>query len=118
MDDGYSPVGILLLIGFILLEAAFYGFGAAVQNMDEDELEESAGKGDASAARLLKVMEGPGRLIHMIQLTTHLVGILIGAVLLPVLAGRTSHLVRSFFPAAGTAAWYADPVWWLSLIHI
>lgn len=118
MDDGYSPVGILLLIGFILLEAAFYGFGAAVQNMDEDELEESAGKGDASAARLLKVMEGPGRLIHTIQLTTHLVGILIGAVLLPVLAGRTSHLVRSFFPAAGTAAWYANPVWWLQAVLV
>ena len=30
MDDGYSPVSILVLIGFILLEAVFYGFGAAI----------------------------------------------------------------------------------------
>ena len=37
-DDGFSPVGILLLIGFILLEAAFYGFGSAIQSVDEDEL--------------------------------------------------------------------------------
>ena len=32
MDDGYSPVSILVLIGFILLEAVFYGFGSAIQN--------------------------------------------------------------------------------------
>lgn len=33
MDDGYSPVSILVLIGFILLEAVFYGFGSAIQNV-------------------------------------------------------------------------------------
>ena len=32
MDDGYPPVSILILIGFILLEAVFYGFGSAIQN--------------------------------------------------------------------------------------
>ena len=68
MDDGYSPVGILLLIGFILLEAAFYGFGSAIQNMDEDELEEEAGKGDAAAARMLRVIENPANLINTIQI--------------------------------------------------
>ena len=70
MDDGYSPVGILLLIGFILLEAAFYGFGSAIQNMDEDELEEEAGKGDAAAARMLRVIENPANLINTIQIMT------------------------------------------------
>ena len=42
MDDGYSPVSILVLIGFILLEAVFYGFGSAIQNVNEGKLEEEA----------------------------------------------------------------------------
>ena len=68
MDDGFSPVGILLLIGFILLEAAFYGFGSAIQSVDEDELKEEADRGDKRAVRLLDMMENPGRLINTIQL--------------------------------------------------
>ena len=39
MDDGSSPVSILLLMGFILLEAVFYGFGAAIQNVNEGKLD-------------------------------------------------------------------------------
>ena len=41
MDDGYSPVSMLILILFILLEGAFYGFGAAVHNINEMKLEKS-----------------------------------------------------------------------------
>ena len=46
MDDGYSPVSILVLIGFILLEAVFYGFGSAIQNVNEGKLEEEARQGN------------------------------------------------------------------------
>ena len=114
MDDGYSPVGILLLIGFILLEAAFYGFGSAIQSVDEDELKEEADRGDKRAVRLLDMMENPGRLINTIQLTTHLLGILVGAVFLPVQIQRVIRLVQGWFPALGGegAVWYGDPGWW------
>ena len=40
MDDGYSPFSMLLLIGFIGLEACFYGFGAAIQNVNPGKLEQ------------------------------------------------------------------------------
>ena len=56
----------MLLIGFILLEAAFYGFGSAIQSVDEDELKEEADRGDKRAVRLLDMMENPGRLINTI----------------------------------------------------
>ena len=49
MDDGYSPVSMLILILFILLEGAFYGFGAAVQNINEMKLEADAAEGNGKA---------------------------------------------------------------------
>ena len=114
MDDGYSPVGILLLIGFILLEAAFYGFGSAIQVMDEDELQEEAEKGDKRAVRLLDMIQNPGRLVNTIQLTTHLLGILAGAIFLPVQIGRAVIFAERWIPVLGedTAAWYISPGWW------
>ena len=105
MDDGYSPVGILLLIGFILLEAAFYGFGSAIQNMDEDELEEEAGKGDAAAARMLRVIENPANLINTIQIMTHLVGMIMGAIFIPVLIVR----MGAGRPCIGNQPGYINP---------
>lgn len=113
MDDGYSPVGILLLIGFILLEAAFYGFGSAIQNMDEDELEEEAGKGDAAAARMLRVIENPANLINTIQIMTHLVGMIMGAIFIPVLIVRMGRLTQTWFPSADGIRWYENPGWWV-----
>ena len=61
MDDGYSPVSILVLIGFILLEAVFYGFGSAIQNVNEGKLEDEARQGNRKAARLLEIVNRPGR---------------------------------------------------------
>lgn len=84
MDDGYSPVSILILIGFILLEGAFYGFGSAIQNVNEGKLEDEAKEGNKKAARLLEFVNRPGRFIHTIQITTHLIGMITGAVILPV----------------------------------
>ncbi len=93
MDDGYSPVSMLILILFILLEGAFYGFGAAVQNVSEAKLEEDAQGGSAKAGRLLEIIRAPGRLIHTIQVTTHLIGLIIGAVILP---GHVRGLTNRF----------------------
>ena len=30
MDDGYWPLSILILVGFILIDAVLYGFGSAI----------------------------------------------------------------------------------------
>ena len=87
MDDGYPPVSILILIGFILLEAMFYGFGSAIQNVNEGKLEEEAAGGNKKAARLLEIVNRPVRFVHTIQVTTHLMGMIIGAAILPAMIG-------------------------------
>lgn len=79
MDDGYSPFSMLLLIGFIGLEACFYGFGAAIQNVNPGKLEQDLEKGRGRAGRLLRVVNRPGRFVNAIQIMTHLIGLTTGA---------------------------------------
>lgn len=119
MDDGYSPVSILLLIGFIFLEAVFYGFGSAIQNVNEGKLEEEMEGGSEKAARLLRIVNRPTRFVNTIQITTHLVGIITGIFILPVLVQSTSRhfrslagLVSGHAPYGTGTAWYANPLWW------
>lgn len=124
MDDGYSPVSILVLIGFILLEAVFYGFGSAIQNVNEGKLEEEARQGNRKAARLLEIVNRPGRFVHTIQITTHLIGMITGAVILPVLVNGLMRHVHIFKPMAGWYAgtsggpWYLDSMWWEQILFM
>ncbi|MGN0371704.1 MAG: hemolysin family protein [Enterocloster sp.] len=113
MDDGYSPVSILLLVGFVLLEAVFYGFGSAIQNLNEGKLEEETD--NKKAVRLLEVINRPGRFVHTIQVTTHLIGMITGAVILPVQIRQLMGHVHLFGPdIVGQAAsvWYKNGLWW------
>lgn len=127
MDDGYSPVSIMVLIGFILLEAVFYGFGSAIQNVNEGKLEDEAGEGNKKAARLLEIVNRPGRFVHTIQITTHLIGMITGAVILPVqVNGLMKHIhlfgskVWQETGMAGAAKypWYLDSIWWEQALSI
>lgn len=119
MDDGNSPVSFIVLIGVILLEAVFYGFGAAIQNVNEGKLEEDAEAGNGKAARLLRIVTQPGRFVNTIQISTHLVGIVTGIFILPVMVNTVAAHFRFYLLGRwkevleGTQpAWYADPMWW------
>lgn len=89
MDDGYSLVSIIIFIGFILLDAAFYGFGSAVQNLNVGNLEKDAEEGDQKAARLLQIIDRPARFIYTVQVSATLIGMITGAFVL-------DHLKVSF----------------------
>ncbi|MDO5416386.1 MAG: hemolysin family protein [Lachnospiraceae bacterium] len=82
MDDGYSPLSWMLLIGFIVLEACFYGFGAAIQNVNAGKLEQDMEAGSRKAGSLLRIVNRPTRFVNAIQIMTHLVGIVTGAYIL------------------------------------
>ncbi len=110
MDGSFSPVSILVLAGFIVWEAVCYGFGAAIQSVNEGRLEEAAEQGNQKAARLLAIIKEPGRLIHTTQITTHLIGMVTGAVIFPVLLGQLMRHMSLF--EGGGGAWYGDPLWW------
>lgn len=76
------PLSLLLLVGFILLEACFYGFGAAIQNVNAGKLEQDMENGSRRAARLLRVVNRPGRFVNTIQIMTHIIGMITGSYLL------------------------------------
>lgn len=124
MDDGYSPVSIVVFIGFILLEAVFYGFGSAIQNVNEGKLEDEAGRGNKRAARLLEIVNRPGRFVHTIQITTHLIGMITGAVILPIQVRELMKHVHLFkrldwdMPGAVTRPWYLNSMWWEETLFV
>lgn len=94
MDDGYWPVSILILAGFILLDAILYGFGAAIQNMNVNSLEKEAEEGNEKAARLLEMINQPGAFINTVQVVTNLIGIAAGAYVLQRLGFLFRLLIR------------------------
>lgn len=124
MDDGYSPVSILVLIGFILMEAVFYGFGSAIQNVNEGKLEDEADGGNKKAARLLEIVNRPGRFVHTIQITTHLIGMITGAVILPIQVRELMkhfHIFKNlewYMPGTVLEPWYSSTAWWEETLFI
>lgn len=82
MDDGNPLLRLLLLIGFIILDAVFYGFGAAIQNMNTNDLEKEMENGNGRAGKLLHIGNKPGRFVNTIHLTSNLIGMITGALVL------------------------------------
>ena len=83
MDDGYGSLRILFYAVSILLLAALYGFGAAIQQMNEGDLEKRKEDGDKEAERLLKVMEKPLLFINTVVFATGFFCMVCGVFLLP-----------------------------------
>ena len=82
MDEGYSPLSVVLFLVFIGLEAAFYGLGSAIQNVSETDLEKDAETGNKKAAWLLKVMEQPKYFVYSLQAVTNAIGLVLGSYVL------------------------------------
>lgn len=94
MDDGYWPLSILILAGFILIDAVLYGFGSAIQNLNANSLEKEAEEGNERAGRLLRLINKPAEFINTVQVTTNLIGIVAGAFVLRRLGTLFQLLVR------------------------
>lgn len=82
MDDSYWPLSLALFIAFLVVDAVFYGFGAAIQNVNVNDLEKEMLNGNKKAQRLLRIVNRPTRFVNSIQIVTNLIGIVIGAYIL------------------------------------
>lgn len=81
MDDGSSPLwGCIIFLIFIVFNGILYGFGAAIQNVRENEIERLAEEGDKKSILLQKMLEKPARLVQTIQIVATLLSILTGYV--------------------------------------
>lgn len=82
MDDGYWPLSFILFFVFVVLEAMFYGFGAAVKNMNESSLEREAELGSRRAKKLLRIINRPSGFVNSVQVTTTIISMVTGAFIL------------------------------------
>jgi len=93
MDDGYWSFRLILFLVFILLEAAFYGFGAAIQNLNQGNLEKELERGNEKARKLFGMASQPSRLVNSTQIITNVVGMVLGAYMLEQWSGKVEMAV-------------------------
>lgn len=103
MDDDSGPTAsIIFFIVLLLIDMFFYGFGAALDSLNEKEIERKADEEkDKRSIRLKKMIGNPTDFVNTSQLVTTLVNVTIGAVHLGLLLQAISqglHLltVRQF----------------------
>lgn len=67
MEDGGSPyIGLIVLLPFLLAQAALHGFWAALGNQNESSLEKLSEEGNEKAGLLLRFLSQPDRSVHMV----------------------------------------------------
>ena len=86
MDDGGPTASIIFFVVLLFIDMFFYGFGAAVDSLNEKEIERRAEEEkDKKSVRLKAIISNPTEYINTVQLITTLINIVIGAVHLSLL---------------------------------
>lgn len=77
MEDTDAASYFILLIGLLVIDIICYGFGAAIQELGEADVEKIGGK---KAERLTDIIKIPTRFVNTLQLLVTLVNVVLGAV--------------------------------------
>lgn len=96
-----STIGVVVFLAFIVTNIVLYGFAAAIQAMNESEVEKLAQEGDTKAAKILKFMKDPAKLVTTIQVAAVTINIIMGAFVLRAFEKMT---VRSNWVTLGISA--------------
>lgn len=95
MDDGGPTASIIIYAALLLIDMFFYGFGAAVNSLNENEIERRAEEDrDKKSIRLRAIIGNPIEYVNTVQLITTLINIVIGTVHLRVLQGSLSRRLQ------------------------
>lgn len=88
MEDGGPTASIIFYFIFLLVDIFFYGFGAALQTINEAEVERKAEEEqDKKSLKLMQIINKTPQYVNTVQLITTLINLMIGAVHLGVLRG-------------------------------
>ncbi|MCI6996597.1 MAG: hemolysin family protein [Eubacterium sp.] len=98
MESGDGPLaGCIVLFVFIIFNSILYGFGSAIQHLNESEIEKKAEEGDKKSRILMKMLVRPEDLVSTIQFVATLMSILIGIFLIrDVTFLLTNHLENTW----------------------
>lgn len=78
MDDSGPTAGYIIFFILMLTDILFYGFGAAVKELNTKELSEKAQEGSKKAARLYDIAIKPNKFINTLQFSVTLVNLIMG----------------------------------------
>ncbi len=70
-----------------------YGFGSAIQNLNQGNLEKEMEQGSKKAKRLFRMASQPSRLVNSTQIITNVIGMVLGAYMLKRWSGRLEGIV-------------------------
>lgn len=93
MDEGNPLAGVIFLLAFMVLDAIFYGFGAAIQSINGNKLEKEKDEGSKKAGKLLRILDSPAEFIYTNQVATNMIGITTGAFVLGRLEKKLEILI-------------------------
>ncbi|MGI6094056.1 MAG: hemolysin family protein [Lachnospiraceae bacterium] len=81
MEDGSSsPLwACVVFIIFILITRVLYGFGAAIQKLNGQELEKKAQEGDQKSVFIMQIVKKPDVYISSVHVISTLLAVLVGA---------------------------------------
>lgn len=105
MDDGGPTASYVIFIVLLLIDMLFYGFGAAIRELNSKELSESAQAGDKRAGKLYKISVSPEQYINTVQLVVTLINLIMGGFFLRMFWGAVrraldgGYLKDAFSPA-------------------
>lgn len=92
MDDGGPTASYIIFFALLLIDMLFYGFGAAVQELNSKELAEQAQE-SKKAKRLYDIVINPERYINTVQLVITLINLIMGGFFLNVWKGHLQVLI-------------------------
>ncbi len=90
MDDGGPTASYVIFFALLLIDMLFFGFGAAVKELNSKELSDQAADGSKKAKRLHAITEAPEQYINTVQLIVTLINLIMGGFFLRVFS-RTAQ---------------------------
>ena len=95
MDDGVSLItGVVLFLVLIIIDFIFNGFSAAIQFINESNIEKSALDGDKKSEQLLSIINNPSNTITSLHIVSTLVSTAIGAFVSGCIYNNINNLIN------------------------
>lgn len=95
MDDGGPMASWMIFVVLLLVDMLFYGFGAAVKELNAKELsEQEEGTGSRKAKRLYEIVVNPEQYINTVQLIVTLINLVMGGFFLGTFVSIGRHLLE------------------------
>lgn len=94
MDDGGPTASYVIFFVLLLIEMIFYGFGAAVRELNSKELSDKAQEGSKRAGKLYKIAVNPEQYINTVQLIVTLINLVMGVSFLSMFSQTMERLLE------------------------